>query len=323
MKITFWGVRGSFPNPLSSGELLRRQKALLREVRLRGIPSEEEEGRFLHALPPGLQSTVGGNTSCVELSMCGQTLIFDAGSGLRNLGQALMQGPCGRGQGRLKIFISHTHWDHIQGLPHFDPLYEPGNRIDVYSGFDDIEGRLASQQSREFFPIPFSAARAEITFHQLEPDVPFELMASGEEQLDMRITAHELQHPGGAYGYKVENGESVFVYASDSDFTSIDGEDTLRHLDFFSGADLLVFDSHFSFRESVHLCDWGHASALLGAKLAGLARVKKLALFHHSPDHSDEMLYELLRRAQAQKGEQFPEEIILATEGLVLKITVS
>lgn len=318
MKITFWGVRGSFPNPMSPQELLQRQKALLSEVRQRGLPSEVEEERFLDELPPSLRNTVGGHTSCVELTMSRQTLIFDAGSGLRTLGQALMRGPCARGEGSLKIFISHTHWDHIQGLPYFTPLYVEGNRIDIYSGFSDIKRRLDSQQSSEFFPLPLSAVKADLAFHQLKPDFPFELMVSDGLQLGLRVSTHELQHPGGAYGYRVENGKGVFVYASDSDFTSIDEENTDRHLQFFSDADVLVFDSHFSFKESINLCDWGHASALLGAKLAGLARVRELVLFHFSPDYSDEMLYELLERTRASVCEKFPEKITLATEGLVL-----
>jgi phosphoribosyl 1,2-cyclic phosphodiesterase len=319
MRITFWGVRGSFAHPLSTEELLQRQKDLLREVRLWGLPSEEDEDRFLNGLPSALRSTVGGNTSCVELTTGGQVLIFDAGSGLCNLGQQLMQGRCGRGEGHLKLFISHTHWDHIQGLPYFAPMYVQGNRIEIYSGFDDMERRLECQQNPEFFPVSLSGVRADITFHRLAPDVPVQLTGPGGNGFQASVIAHELQHPGGSYGFRVENGDGIFVYASDSDFTSIEEEETRGHIEFFRDADALVFDSHFSFRESIHLCDWGHASAVLGTKLAGLAEVKELILFHHSPEYSDKMLYELLERARIHRGENFPKKISLAREGVVLE----
>jgi phosphoribosyl 1,2-cyclic phosphodiesterase len=319
MRITFWGVRGSFPQPLSAEELLQRQKDLLREIRLCGLPSEEDEDRFLKGLPTALRSTVGGNTPCVELATGGQVLIFDAGSGLCNLGRQLMQGPCGRGKGHLKLFISHTHWDHIQGLPYFAPMHVEGNRIAIFSGFDDMERRLECQQNPEFFPVPLSAVNADISFHQLTADVPVELTSPGDHGSQVNVIAHELPHPGGAYGFRVENGAGIFVYASDSDFTSIEEDETRGHLEFFRNADVLVFDAHFSFRESIHLCGWGHASAVLGAKLASLAEVKELILFHHSPEYSDEMLDDLLARARIHSGEKFPEKIYLAREGVVVE----
>lgn len=322
MKVIFWGVRGSLPDPLSPGEMRERQLDLLREVRRRGLPAEVEEERFLSELPPTVQELVGGNTSCVEVSIGDQVLIFDAGSGIRPLGHRLMQGPCGEGKCHLRIFLSHTHWDHIQGLPYFPPLYVPGNRIEIYSGFHDIAERLDHQQRPEFFPIPVSALSAEISYHELAAGTELELTSSEGFPPGTRVLIHELCHPGGAHGYRLETDKSVVVYATDADYCGLKEKDLKPFLRFFSHADVLIFDSHFSFQEALSHREWGHASTIMGVNIAHLARVKKLVLFHHSPENSDQLLYDLMEEARAYQKLNFPDadfEILLATEGLTLR----
>ncbi|RJP81665.1 MAG: MBL fold metallo-hydrolase [Candidatus Zixiibacteriota bacterium] len=320
MRVTFWGVRGSLPSPLTAVQMRRMQRKLLQEIRLRGLPGPEEEERFLDGLPAPLRGPVGGNTSCVQVDLDGQTFIFDAGSGLHPLGQALMDGPCGRGQGRLKLFLSHTHWDHVQGLPYFAPIYVPGNRVEVYSGFTDIAGRLALQQRPEYFPVPLEAVGADLTFHQLPAGPALELEGGGAA---VRVRAQELHHPGGAYGYRLEADGAVLIYAADSDYCEMNRADLDLYCEFFQGADLLIFDSQFSFNEARARADWGHASAVLGVNIARQAGVRRLALFHHSTDYSDATLHDLCAEAAAYRNLYFPDcelEIFLATEGLFLEL---
>ncbi|TKJ42197.1 MBL fold metallo-hydrolase [candidate division LCP-89 bacterium B3_LCP] len=317
MKVTFWGVRGSLPSPLSPSEMRDRQKELLAAIRQGGIPTARNEDRFLDDVSESAV-LVGGNTSCVEVSCGDDRLIFDAGSGIRLLGCRLMENAFGQGEGLARIFLSHTHWDHIQGLPFFDPLYVHGNRIEIYSGFTNISDRLEQQQRREYFPIPLHDLKADISFHTIVPEIPLDFADISDQTHHLRVIVHELQHPGGAFGYRVECETGCVVYATDSDFTSNDIEDIKDNLDFFKDADVLIFDSHFSFKESIFRSEWGHASAALGTRLAALAKVKKLVLFHHSPEYTDRMLKELLHEAQMHKSGPFPHQIILAREGLVL-----
>ena len=132
------------------------------------------------------------------------------GSGLRALGNNLMQREFGKGQGRARIFLSHFHWDHIQGWPFFKPAYVPGNRFDLYSRHPHLQSRLKRQQSAPFFPpSAWNDMRADSEFHQLQ---------NGTHDFDdgMRVSSITLDHPSKAYAYRFEIGKSVMVYASDS-----------------------------------------------------------------------------------------------------------
>ncbi|MBN1484249.1 MAG: MBL fold metallo-hydrolase [Chloroflexia bacterium] len=276
MKVTFWGVRGSIPAP--GPETVK----------------------------------VGGNTSCTEIrTPDGDLLILDAGTGIRPLGLHLSQIPRCRLIGH--IFLSHTHWDHIQGLPFFEPAHRRGNRFTIL-GEKRVNERLEQVLAAQYMDtyLPFS-------LREMQADILIKEMQDGETVLlgeNTSVTALRGEHPGGVFVYRLCWHDCCVVYATDVRHPS-DGLDTaLIHL--ARGADLLIHDAHFTPEQVRAYPHFGHSSWLQAVKVAQAARVKRLALFHHRPTASDEELQEVERRAQ----EIFPPAFI-SREGFSLDLLAS
>ena len=304
MKVRFWGVRGSLPVP------------------------GPETNRY------------GGNTSCVEVVADGMDpLIIDAGTGLRRLGQAFMSGAFGEGRGRAHLLISHTHWDHIQGLPFFSPLYREGNQLAIYARQRDTHLRavFASQTEAPYFPVPLDSMRAKVDFHEL---VEGESFAIGPA----RVSCTRLNHPWIAIAYRVDLGSQSVVYASDTaPFTDILLEDefiseppkpgapldpkdaaklkAMREalVDLCRGATLLIYDTQFTpeeYREKPH---WGHSTPDDAIAVAREAGVSKLALFHHAPLRSDDQQDAIFEQCCAVVKSD-PFDLFCAAEGQVIDL---
>jgi serine/threonine protein kinase/phosphoribosyl 1,2-cyclic phosphodiesterase/anti-anti-sigma regulatory factor len=274
---------------------------------------------YVSELPVFLRRTVGGNTSCIEIQTGNETIIIDAGSGIRELGLELMKGPCGRGEGTLHLVFTHCHWDHLQGFPFFVPAFIPGNKVYIY-GIHDIKAALEGQQQSLFFPIPLSYLSSSMQFIQLQPQQPFYIG-------NVRLNTLENAHPGRAFSYRIEDRHNVYVHASDAEFKELDEASITPFVDFCRGADVLTFDTQFTTLREVwhHKVDWGHSSAMIGVDMARMARVKKLVLFHHDPAYSDNDLQKMLtiaRNYQSAQEMTLPTcEIDVAYEGLTLDLT--
>ena len=218
------------------------------------------------------------------------------------------------------MFLSHFHWDHIQGW-HFQTGVLPGNRFDIYSRHRHLESRLKRQQSAPFFPpAAWENMRAARCFHYL-PDAPQVLEG-------VKVSWLELDHPSRSYAYRFEADNRVFIYASDGAYRFLDDISIRPIIEFFQDADLLVFDAQFSLDESFEKRSWGHSSAIIGFELACQANVKKMALFHHDPDATDARLEHLLHTARTY-GATVPSvkrrrvdqvELCLAREGQILQL---
>ncbi len=291
MKIRFWGTRGSIPSPLRPEEVeekICRAISLLPDI---DIQDMEAIRAYVRELPPLSRGTAGGNTPCVEIQAWGETVIIDAGSGLRELGLELMKGPCGRGEGTLHLFISHPHWDHIQGFPFFNPALVPGNRILIYS-MHDLEKSLDLQQNPVNFPAPLSSMLAKLEFIPLQMGQPVSIGP-------LRINTIRNPHSGDSCSFRFEDQHSVLVYASDAEYKQLDAASLQPYLDFFRNADALIFDAQYTLKDAWQKVDWGHSSAMIGADMARAAGAKKLLLFHHDPTYSDTQLEEIRSRVLA------------------------
>ncbi|MCC6190844.1 MAG: MBL fold metallo-hydrolase [Anaerolineales bacterium] len=316
MRVKFWGVRGSIPTPLSNEQLNDRLFQALSGAGGVDLSNPAEVQAYLAGLPPSVRSVVGGNTTCVEVDTGEETIIIDCGSGMRALGLSLMAREFGRGQGVAHIFLTHAHWDHLQGYPFFTPAYVPGNRLIFYAVNNHPQTYLEHQQlAPTYFPIPPNAMPADKEFIQLREG---ETVTIGRTV----VSNLSLYHPGTAYAYRFDDGESVFVFASDGEYKALSEAHLRRYTAFFAGADALVFDAQYSLRDVfLSKADWGHSSAIIGVDIAERARAKRLITFHHDPTHSDEQIYAIATAAReyARVNEISPDTaVMVATEGLEL-----
>jgi len=318
MRIKFWGVRGSIPTPLTGAEVRGKIIAALQDAVGVDLTDPAQIRTYVDGLSPFVGGTVGGNTPCVEVDAGDTLIVLDAGSGLRLLGLELVQRePFRSGQGTIHLFLSHLHWDHIQGFPFFAPAYVPGNRVLVYSPHPNFEQFFTDQQNSAYFPTTVGNMGGEVQFFPLAED---ECLSVGPAT----VCSIRQAHPGGSYGYRIDSEGRRLVYATDAEYSYLDRERIECCEDFMRGADLLIFDAQYTLRESLfEKTDWGHSAATMGVDLACRAGVKRLALFHHEPTYSDAELLDLLASArayQAQHPAGCPCEILIAYEGLTLEL---
>lgn len=312
-EVVFRGVRGSIPAPMSGEEI---EEKLIAALKLAKPEDLKDPQGFVKNLPEHLKGCYGGNTSCVQVEVDGQHIVFDGGTGLRLLGNDLIKKEFGDGEGVCHIFLSHTHWDHINGVPFFMPFYIKGNHITLYGSHPDIQSRLINQQKFEYFPVPFHKHGSKVDFVDLR----------GVDQhkiADAVITWKEMDHPGKSYSYKLNfRGKSV-VYATDVEYKKLSKARLQPAIEFFRDADLLIFDSQYTFVEGVEKEDWGHSSTFIGVDLALEANVKKIAFYHHEPTYSDFKLVNVFEQTKKYLKAIAPKsalKMILAREGLTVDL---
>ena len=315
MNVTFWGVRGSLPAALTPGALKERLGLAIDAARAGGA-REDTPDAVLERLPAAVADTVGGDTSCVAVSTGPWIMVFDAGTGMRRLGLSLMDGPCGKGEGRIDLFVSHTHWDHIMGLPFFAPVHTPGNVITARSPLPNLKERLARLFQTDHFPVPWEAVEAVL---RVEPMAENEPLTLGS----VTVRALRMPHPGGSYAFRVEEDNTAFVYATDVEWGLDPPYPEETYYEFFRGADLLVFDSQYTEEEAAQKPGWGHSTPPVAVDIALRSGAKRLALFHHEPAHDDADIEAIAEQAREHLRARDPGsdlEIILARQGLVIEL---
>jgi len=265
-QVTFWGVRGTIPCPLVS------------------------------------HMQFGGNTSCIEVRAGGSRIIFDAGTGLRLLGKRFQAD----GVERATLLLSHTHLDHISGFPFFGPAFQPGFVFKVMAGHlnnggqggTDIRSVLARQMERPLFPVPLQTMGCSASFEDFKPGDSFTL----EDGVQVRTAP--LNHPDGATGYVVEHGGHSVAYVTDTEHLPGRLDDNILKL--VEGVDLLIYDTTYTDAEyAAARVGWGHSTWQEGVKVAEAAKVGRLVLFHHEPDHDDQIMAAIEAEAAAARPGTF------------------
>jgi phosphoribosyl 1,2-cyclic phosphodiesterase/DNA-binding response OmpR family regulator len=278
------------------------------------------------AKPGPSTARYGGNTSCIEVRSARETLvIIDCGTGAHSLGQKLTSG--GAKGLRGHILISHTHWDHIQGIPFFCPLFAPGNEWDIYGPKDlgqSLRETLAGQMQYTYFPVTLDQCRAKIRYHDL---------VEGTFDIDdIKVSTHYLNHPALTLGYRLEADGATVVYACDHEPHSrllatgdgdITGQD-LRHAEFANGADLLIHDAQYTADEYPSKVGWGHSSVEYVVNLGRFAQVKKVALTHHDPLRDDDAIDRLVAGVRTKLWQDSSSlDVFAAFEGQVVEVAAS
>jgi len=313
MKVTFWGVRGSLPTPLSAAQVRGKIAAVVHRARPKDLQSARSRELFLGSLPRDIFGTVGGNTTCIEVRTDdGRIIIFDGGTGLRDLGLSIekKQDPTRV----FPIFFTHFHWDHLQGIPFFGPAWVKGNRVIFASPFPSIERTIRDQMRPPYFPVTMDVMPARLRFVYLQ----------GEKTRvgNAEIRWKRMNHPGGSFAYRVsQNGKSV-VFATDSEVTDREFQQREENRSFFGSADLLILDAQYTLEESFSKFDFGHSAYTMVVNLAVEWKVKRLVLFHHEPRYEDRKIHGIERKARwhlEQLGGQ-SLEIRTAEEGMVVNV---
>jgi phosphoribosyl 1,2-cyclic phosphodiesterase len=276
-KLSFWGVRGSTPT-----------------------------------VDPGTWR-YGGNTPCLELlTPDGIQIILDCGTGLRVLGSRCAA-PNGTKSPETHILVTHYHWDHIQGIPFFAPLYAENNHFHFYSfrskflGRESLKQVFETQMALPYFPVNMSAMNAKRKFQEVAGGDSFYI---GEN----KVTARWLNHPQGCLGYRIETSAGTVVYATDNEPGDVKLDRSLREL--AAGADIFINDAQFTPEQlTTTKKGWGHSSWKEGVQIAREANASTLVLFHHDPDSSDRVVDNILREAR----EEF-DSVFAASEGMVVAL---
>lgn len=316
MHLSFYGVRGSIPTPMSIEEYNAKVQEILERASGTDISTPDARNAFFADLPFHLRSTYGGNTSCVYLNIDGTHIALDMGSGFRRLGLDLLTKTFGKNSDEVYVFLSHTHWDHIQGLPFFVPAYLEGNRIHIYSPANNVQDRLEMQQYAQFFPISLKEMGAEFHYYQMEVQKKYLIR-------NFEVSALKLNHPNHSYAYRFDHGGKRVVYATDTEFNEQSIDFIKACVEFFHNADVLIFDAQYTSKESFEKLHWGHSSANTGIDIAIKSGVKKLVFFHHEPGYPDKQLSEIYKdiihyRNMVARSRDL--ELIPAYEGLEITI---
>lgn len=313
MKVKFWGVRGSIPTPLSSTQLQSKVAAVVQRIEPHDLETPETREAFLANLPPYLLGTVGGNTTSIEVRLSDDSIIiFDGGSGIRELGISLKKQR--ERKSEYHIFFSHFHWDHLQGLPFFPPLSDPEAKIFFYSPVERFEEYVRGQMKFPYFPVTLDIMAANLNFIVLK-EPPYKIASA-------RVYWRKMKHPGGCYSYQVREGDKRMIFSTDTELSETDFERSEENKAYFQDTDLLIMDSQYTLDEAIEKYDWGHSSFSLAVDFSAEWNIRNLVLFHHEPLYDDKKMFSILKSSgwYLNHLEQKGVKIYLAREGLEVDI---
>jgi len=251
----------------------------------------------------------GGNASCIEVKCGGRRIILDGGSGLRPLGKSLLpEGPLD-----CDILYTHTHLDHVIGIPFFVPFFIPQNKFRFWAGHlaaqnFTLRGVLEMMLTAPLFPVPIDIMQAQLSFNDFYAGQELDFGP------DIKVVTKPLNHPNNATGYRIEYKGKVFSYVTDTEHYEGRRDETV--LELIDGVDYFVYDATYTDEEYPKFKDWGHSTWQEGCRLADEAAAKSCVMFHHDPSHDDAAMDDIAKQSADTRG----DGALVAYEGMTLKL---
>jgi phosphoribosyl 1,2-cyclic phosphodiesterase len=259
------------------------------------------------ACPTPRHLNYGGNTSCLQVEVGSRQLILDAGTGIRQLGTWYLEHQVRK----AVLLLTHAHWDHINGFPFFAPAFQESSELLIMAGSlrqsGGVYAALEGQMTKPMFPVPLDAMRADCTFEDFDAGMRFSL-GDGIE-----VATTLLRHPSGATGYRIEYGGKALCYVTDTEHVL--GQPDRNILGLIADADLVIYDSTYTDETFPAKIGWGHSTWQEGVRLCQAAGARRLVIFHHDPEHTDDIMVRIEQEAAAAWS-----ETIVAREGMRIEL---
>ncbi len=315
MKVRFWGVRGSIPTPIHPDGIRRKIASVVQRVRAEDLVSAASRERFLAGLPEWLFGTYGGNSTCIETRLSDNScILFDAGSGIREFAASLQREI--EPVREFHIFITHFHYDHLQGFPFFGPAYAPGHKITFYSPVRGFESVIRDHMKPPYFPVTMAdTMESDMTFVELAEDQDVHIGVGA-------VAWRRHKHPGGAFAYRVTEGGRSYIFSSDTELQERDFRKDEANRRFYGDVDLIILDTQYTLGEAIEKYDWGHSSFSLAVDFVTAWGIPKLYMYHHDPSYSDHSIFRNLQSARwyARSLGNDELEVYVSEEGLEVEL---
>jgi phosphoribosyl 1,2-cyclic phosphodiesterase len=291
LTVDFWGVRGSLPFALTPSEMTIDLRAFMFRFFQQGNMTTKDIDPFLQSIGTATLGGFGSATTCVQVTSSNQTMIIDAGTGIKNLGDMLMNGPSGQGDATIHIFLTHFHWDHLIGLPYFKPAFIEGNEIIFYAVQPNVEALIRNYLRHPWVENDLSTWKSKIGFQVLHPRIPVTLN-------DMTIVPYMMDHPDACWGFKVSSGGKNYAHCADTEATRVTHLSLGEDLPMYQNVDLMYFDAQYTLGELADRINWGHSAAQIGLDLAFRENIKHVLFSHHDPISTASTINMLIRQTE-------------------------
>lgn len=269
-----------------------------------GFSSTKDIDTFLNSMGTPSLGGYGAATTCVQVTAKNQSIILDAGSGIKNLGDKLMLGSAAKGDASIHIFLTHFHWDHLIGLPFFKPAFVEGNEITIHAVQTNVESLIRGFLKNPLVETGIKNWRCKLNFNVLQP----------RQQLtfqDLDITPYFMDHPDDCWGYKVTSGGKTYAHCADTEATRVTRLSLGDDLPIYQNVDLMYFDAQYTLGELADRINWGHSAAQIGLDIAFRENIKYVLFSHHDPISTASTINQLVNQTEeyyrwkiAQAGKQ-------------------